>query len=240
MILLAGVSLLLSGCVDLVQEITVRGDGSGSLRFALGVDQEAFPVVMERIPEGLLLENVLSALIQDENIVDVNQENYEDGGQSWDVLTLEVENFSALLAEVRRIGPLMMSLKSDEANYTFEQVIDLKNSPLSIPGINLMDLTSAGYTVRLVVPQIVDTNGLQTEAGVSVWKVPLRNLLQDGERIVLQADYVLEPFEGTFIPWETFFPYVVGGFLAAGVIVILAVVIVNTTRKGEKPEKIRY
>jgi hypothetical protein len=70
--------------------------------------------------------------------------------------------------------------------------------------------------------------------------VPLSDLLQGGESIFLGAGYVLEPYEGVFIPWETFFPYMVYGFLALGVISILAVIIINTRDKGEKHPKIKF
>jgi hypothetical protein len=48
---------------------------------------------------------------------------------------------------------------------------------------------------------------------------------------------VLEPYEGNFIPWEMIFPYAVAGFLGVGVVVILAVVILNTTNIGKRDKK---
>jgi len=65
-------------------------------------------------------------------------------------------------------------------------------------------------------------------------------LVQEAETVYLQADYVLEPYEGTFIPWETFFPYVVIGFLAAGFLAILIVIIVNTRGKREKKREVHF
>jgi hypothetical protein len=231
---------LLSGCINLVQEMTVREDGSGSLRFALGVETGVYQQVMEQIPESFLLQNLLSNLIQDENVVDVVQDHYEADGRTWDTIELEVMDFAALFAEDRRIGPLMVTLDEDNGVYSYEEVIDLVNSNLVIPGINLLDLTGAGYTVRLITPQIMDTNGLQEAAGVSVWEVPLSELLRGGETVTLRADYVLAPYEGVFIPWETFFPYVVMGFLALGGIAVLVVVIVNTTKRRKKKRKYRF
>jgi len=231
---------LLSGCINLVQELAVREDGSGSLRFALGVETGVYQQVMEQIPEGFLLQNLLSNLIQDENVLDVVQDHYEADGRTWDSVELEVKDVAALFAEERRIGPLTVALDEEDGIYSFEEIMDLENSNLVIPGINLLDLSGAGYTVRLITPQIVYTNGLQEAAGVSVWEVPLSELLRGEETITLQADYVLEPYEGVFIPWDTFFPYVVIGFLALGGIAVLVVVIVNTTKRRKKKRKYRF
>ena len=145
-----------------------------------------------------------------------------------------------VLEDDRSFGPVNLSISQDQGVYTLEQTLDLGESNMSIPGVNLLDLTGAGYTVRLITPQIVDTNGLQESAGTSIWEVSVSDLVQGDETIYLQADYVLEPYEGTFIPWETFFPYVVIGFLALGGISILLVIIVNTRGKREKKREIHF
>jgi hypothetical protein len=231
--------LVLSGCVNLVQEMRVNPDGSGALRFALGVESEVYPEVQMAIPEGFELENLLSTLIRDENVTDVVQEEYQEGGRTYQSITLEVADFLLVFGEEgRRIGPLTVSLTREDDVYRFEQVIDLENSNLRIPGINLLDLSGAGYTVRLLVPQITDTNGRQDAAGESVWEVPLSELLQGGETIRLEAEYVLEPYEGFFIPWEKLFPYIVIGFVGLGFLAVLVVIVVNTV--GKRKEKRRY
>ena len=231
---------LLSGCVNLVQEVTVRPDGSGYLRFAVGVETSAYPQFQLAVPEAFQLENLFATLILDENITDVEQTRYESGNRIWDGIEMQVADMAALFAEERTFGPLMLSIEPNGEEFNFEQTLNLELSNLDIPGVNLLDLSGAGYSVRLITPQILSTNGLQEAAGVSLWDIPLSDLLQGGEVIFLQADYALEPYEGVFIPWETFFPYVVIGFLAIGVISIFVVIIVNTTGKGEKPRKIEF
>ncbi len=232
-------SWLLAGCVNLVQEMTVLEDGSGSLRFALGVDSDVYPEVQMAIPEGFQFENLLSTLIQDENITGVTQDQYEADGKTYQFIQLDVADFMAVFGEDgRRIGPITVTLSQEGETYRFEQIIDLENSNLSIPGVNLLDFSGAGYTVRLVVPQIMDTNGRQDAAGESVWEVPLSDLLQGGETIYLQADYTLEPYEGFFIPWEKYFPYLVAGFVGIGFFSVLVVIVVNSI--GKRKEKKRY
>ena len=211
-ILLLVNSFLLTGCVNLVQEVTVRQDGSGSLRFAVGVETSAYPQFQLAVPESFQLENLFATLILDENVTDVEQTNYQSGNRTWDAIEIQVADMAALFAEDRTFGPLMLSIEPDGEGFEFEQTLDLEQSNLNIPGVNLLDLSGAGYSVRLITPQILSTNGLQEAAGVSLWEVPLSDLLQGGESIFLQADYVLVPYEGVFIPWETFFPYVVIGF----------------------------
>ncbi len=230
----------LSGCVNLVQEVTVRQDGSGSLRFAVGVETSVYPQYQQAVPEGFQLENLFTNLIVDENVTDVDQTSYQSGNRTWDTLEIQVGDMAALLAEDRTFGPLILSIEPQEEGFTFQQTLDLEQSNLEIPGLNLLDLSGAGYSVRLITPQITSTNGLQEAAGVSLWEVPLSALLQGGESIFLQADYVLKPYEGVFIPWETFFPYVVIGFLALGFTSILVVILVNTLGKGDKPRKIEF
>jgi hypothetical protein len=70
--------------------------------------------------------------------------------------------------------------------------------------------------------------------------VALDDLLQGGTAINQRAVYTLEPYEGFFIPWEVFFPYVVVGFLGLGGVSILIVIIVNTVGKGQKERKINF
>jgi hypothetical protein len=77
-------------------------------------------------------------------------------------------------------------------------------------------------------------------AGTSTWEVSLSDLLQGEETIVLEADYSLEPFEGRFIPWDTFFPNVMMGFLGVGVVVIFVVIVVNTRKKEDQGDKIKF
>jgi len=232
--------LFLSGCVSLVQEVTVREDGSGTLLFALGVETNVYPQFQETVADGLELENLLSSLILDENVSNVQQESYEAGGRIWESILFEMDDLVVVFEEGRSFGPLTLSITQNEGDYTFDQTLDLADSNVRFPGINLLDLTNAGYTVRLITPQILSSNGLQVAAGSSEWNVSLREMLQGGERIWIRADYVLEPYEGVFIPWETFYPYVINGFLALGFIAILVVVVVNTYGKREKERKLQF
>ncbi len=230
----------LSGCINLYQDITVNEDGSGFLRFATSVETETYDAVQEQIPQGFQLEGLLSTMMQNENVTNVITDHYEADGRTWDTVELEVGDIAALLEEDRRIGLIMLSLKESDGIYSYEEILDLGNTNLAIPGVNLLDLTGAGYTVTLNTPQIISTNGLQTTAGSATWDVPLSDLLQGGETIVIEADYSLAPYEGNFIPWATFFPYLVTGFLGLGVVSILVVIIVNTTKKRDKTQKLKY
>ena len=241
LILIAIIALFtLSGCINLYQDITVNEDGSGFLRFATSIETETYDAVQEQIPQGFELQSLLATLMQNENVTHVITDHYEADGRTWDTVELEVGDVAALLEEDRRIGLVVVSLKESDGVYSYGEILDLGNTNLTIPGVNLMDLTGAGYTVTLNTPQIISTNGLQTAAGSATWDVPLSDLLQGGETIVLEADYSLTPFEGTFIPWGTFFPYLVTGFLALGVGSILVVIIVNTTKNKEKKQTIKF
>jgi hypothetical protein len=241
LILIAIITLFaLSGCINLYQDITVNEDGSGLLWFATSVETETYDAVQEHIPQNFQLESLLATLMQNENVVNVTTDHYDANGRTWDTVELEVTDVAALLQEDRRIGLVMLSLKEDNGTYSFAEILDIENTNLAIPGVNLMDLTGAGYTVTFNAPQITGTNGLQTGAGTATWDVPLSDLLQGGETIVLEADYALTPYEGTFIPWGTFFPYVVMGFLGLGVVSILVVIVVNTTKGKEKKQKIDF
>lgn len=239
--LLTGISLLfLTGCVSLVEEITVLDDGSGTLRFALGVATEAYEPFKEGIPEGFDLENLFAPLARDESVTSIDFDRYEADGLVWESVELAVEDFTVTFNQPRRIGPVTIELTEQGGEYSFTQTIDVENSTLIIPGINLLDMADSSFTVSLSTPQIVWTNGVQTSAGVSTWSIPLGEVFQDGSTAFLQAGYVLEPFEGVFIPWEVFFPYVVIGFLALGGISILVVILVNTTGNREKEPKLKF
>ncbi len=232
--------IFLSGCVSLVQEIEIEEDGSGMMRFALGVDLEVYDQFHSEIPEGFELENLLSIIMRDENVSNVQIEQYVIHGRMWDSVQLTVVDFSALFQQPRRIGPLTMSLSEDEGVYTFSQSVNVAGSTLRIPGVNLLDLSGSAYTVRLVTPQIIRTNGIQSASGVSTWNVSLPDLLQNGGSFTQRAEYVLVPYEGFFIPYDVIFPYVVIGFLALNGVIILLVIIFNTTKKREKELKLHY
>lgn len=237
---MAACVLLLSGCVNLTQEITVRDDGSGLLRFDLGVETDLYPQFQSSTPDGFQLNNLLATLIQDENVMLVAQDNYEANGYTWESIQLEIADFVAVFEQSRRIGPVTLTFTENDSSYTFVQSIDVANSNLSIPGVNLMDLTGVTYTVRLITPQIIGTNGVQQAAEISTWSVPLSELLRNGEQVNLRAEYLLEAYEGVFIPWDILYPYVVIGFLSLGGIAILVVILINTVGGREKPEKISY
>lgn len=232
--------LFLSGCVNLVQEMTIQEDGSGTLLFAMGVETAAYDEFQSAIPAGFEFENLFLTLIQDENVTSVIQNHFEADGSTWDSIQLDMADFAAIFEQDRRVGPLTLSVDEQDGTYTFEQWMDLSSSNVNIPGVNLLDLTGTGYTVRLITPQIVGTNGVQQEAGISTWTVSLTDLLQGGGSIFLRAAYILEPYEGVFIPWEVYFPYIVIGFLTLGGLAILGVIIVNTTGKREKVRKMKF
>jgi len=231
---------LLSGCVSIIEEIDILEDGSGTLRFALGVETENYQAFQEAVPEGYALENLLVTLAGDENVSSVQYDQYTADDRTWDSVELDVEDFTALFEETRRIGPVEINFDEQAGEFTFNQSIDLANSTLTIPGVNLMDLSTVSLTVNLSTPQIIETNGIQSAAGVSTWSSPLDEVLQGGSTVFLSADYVLEPYQGYFIPWEVFFPYVVIGFLALGGISILVVILVNTIGGREKKSTLKF
>lgn len=232
--------VFLSGCVTVLQDMAVAEDGSGTLRFAVGVDSEIYPQFTESIPEGYQLENFLASLMQDETITNIEEDQYEEDGYTWDSIQLEVSDFYQLFEEDRRVGPLVMTMGQDEGVYTFTQSIDMAGANLEIPGINLIDLSGARYRVRLESPQIISTTGVQPSAEVSEWEFKMEEFIRGDEALFLQAEYSLEPYEGVFIPWEVFFPYIVIGFLALGGMSIILVIILNTRKEEQEIPQIKF
>ncbi len=232
--------LFLSGCVVISEEINVFEDGSGTLRFAIGVKQENYENFQEALPEGYALENYFATLTQDEVLTSMQVNHYTQDGLDWESVEFELADFVALFSQKRRIGPVEITFDEREEGFRFTQTIDMANSNLVIPGVHLMDLSALEFTVDLKTPQIINTNGVQSAAGVSTWSIPMGEVLQDGSTAFLRADYILEPYEGIFIPWEVFFPYLVVGFLALCGLAILAVIFVNTVIKREKAPTLKF
>lgn len=230
----------LSGCFSMIEEIEVMEDGSGTMRFALGVESDDYEAFREAIPEGFELENLFAVISRDENVTSIQFDRYEQNGINWESVELEVADFIALFSQRRRIGPIEIIFVENDGEFRFTQTINVASSTLVIPGVNLMDLSSAAFTVNLLTPQISNTNGIQPAAGVSTWSIPLDEVLQGGSTAFLRADYVLEPYEGFFIPWEVFYPYVVIGFLSLGGLAILVVVLGNTLGRREKERTLRF
>ena len=231
---------LLSGCVHLQQDMVVNEDGSALLHFAFGVETESYEIVQEQIPEGMSLESILASLLSDELVTEITRDHYEDKGYTWDTIDLTVSDFAALLETDRKLGMAVLVVEQTDEGFYFEQVLDLQNNSLTIPGVNLSDLSGASYTVTLETPQILSTNGDRPEAGTSTWNVTVVDLLQGGDTIILDADYSLTPYEGNFIPVKLLFPYVVMGFLGLGGLAIVVVILVNTTRLGDKTRKLNF
>ena len=234
------VLFLLSGCVQLRQDMLVNEDGSALLHFAMGVETEYYDAVQEQIPEGMSLQSLLATLLSDELVTDVTTDHYEDRGYTWDTVDLTVSDFAALLATDRKIGLAVLAVDETDQGYYFQQVLDITNTNLAIPGVNLMDLSGASYTVTLETPQILNTNGDQPGAGTAIWEVTVVDLLQGGDTIILAADYSLTPYEGNFIPVKLLFPYVVMGFLGIGGLAIVAVIVLNTTKLGDKQRGLKF
>jgi hypothetical protein len=231
---------LLSGCVSLRQDMIVYEDGSGLLHFAFGVETENYEAVQDQIPDGMALESLLATLMSDELVTEVTTDHYEEHGITWDTVDLAVSDFAAFFATDRRIGLAILAVDETDGDFYFEQVLDLNNTNLTIPGINLMDVTAASYTVTLTTPQITNTNGDRPEAGTATWEITVPELMQAGETFILQADYSLTPYEGNFVPVKLLFPYVVMGFLGIGALAIVVVIVLNTTRLGKKTRHLTF
>jgi hypothetical protein len=111
--------VFLSGCVSLLQEITVDEDGSGSLSFALGVNSSVYPQFQEARPAGFTFENLLSALVLDENVTDVVQNQYEENGKIWETIQLSISDIAAVFNSGRRIGPGLITITEGNGGYVF-------------------------------------------------------------------------------------------------------------------------
>ena len=223
--------VLLSGCVSLEEEIKVFEDGSATLRFELGVETEHFVVYEESIPEGYAFKDLFASLNNDVNITAIEFDRYTRDDRTWDSVEISVDDLMVAFGQARKIGPLTIDFDEEDEGYSFTQIIDVSNSTLIIPGVNLMDLSASSYVVRLETPQILSTNGVQPTVGKSNWTIPLGEILQEGSTAYLKANFSLIPYEGFFVPWEMYFPYVVVGFLSLSVFSILLVIIINTVGK---------
>ena len=241
-ILLFGIAslLVLGGCVSIEQNIVVQEDGAGTLRFAYGVETSVYPQFELALPQEYQLDSLFSTLVQDENITEVRQLNYEENGITWQVIEIDVLDFPAVFEEERRFGPIIMTVDEQDGIYHFEQIVDLNLVNINIPGMYLLEIADASYRVNLETPQVIDTNGVQRKAGTSMWSISLPDLVSGEESIYIEAEYILEPYEGVFIPWEVYFPFVVIGFLGIGVISIVAVIIANTSKNKEKEPSLKF
>lgn len=232
--------VFLSSCVALIEELTVLEDGSGTLRFSVGIPTEDYAAFIEAIPDGYRLQDLFEPFSRDEHVTEIRFDQVVEGDRTWDSVELTIADFSAVFGQARRLGPMQVEFLEQADGFRFTQIIDVANSPLVIPGVNLMDLSDATFLVRLNTPQITSTNGIQPGAGVSTWSIPLDEVLQGGATVFMRSNYVLEPYEGFFIPWDVFFSYTVIGFLALGVVSVFVVIIINTVFKREKEPTLRF
>ncbi len=109
-------ALLLSGCIDVRQDIYINPDGTGRLRLDIGIRSEATDPAAEEIPEhpGEDLKVIARRIHNDPRVRTVHVEEYSEDGWDRGVIDLSVHDWRDL-PELNRL----LAIDPDRAEHGF-------------------------------------------------------------------------------------------------------------------------
>jgi hypothetical protein len=196
-------ALLLSGCIDVRQDIYINPDGTGRLRLDIGIRSTTADPAAEVIPEhpGEDLKVIARRIHTDPRVRTIHVEEYSEDGWDRGVIDLSVHDWRDL-PELNRL----LAADPDRAEHVFsglerwflfslgeeeDGVIDFRQpgsddgSPASVAVKGTLfgrewdpsAFTEGALTVTLHSPMVSRTNGLwQLDKASIRWTVPLASL----------------------------------------------------------------
>jgi len=198
------VSLLLSGCFDITQDMWINGDGSGRMRYQLGINEQLANLSSEA--------DICSGFYQDKNTLEtypgvqsVSYDSKHEGGIRYCIVDVHVKHFSDLVQLQTHVLKDSLPARHQAEFQTGMELIDkddgtgnfrlyvensarhadnkdqLKAHAEHFANVLMAQVMSGRYwTVTLHANEILTTNGEQLEEGkVIQWKVPMYDLMMD-------------------------------------------------------------
>jgi hypothetical protein len=199
-------ALLLSGCIDVRQDIYINPDGSGRLRLDLGIRTVASDRAPDELPiqPGNDLKEIVRRIHADPRIRAVHVEEYSEDGWDRGVIDLSVHDWRDLpdLNRCLAADPdrpengfsrleswFLFSLREDDDGVTNFQEPQADGVGPPRPGgpwtlfgrpLDRSAFSEGALTVTLHSPMVSRTNGLWQLDKASVrWSIPLAYLLEE-------------------------------------------------------------
>ncbi len=193
--------VLLSGCVDITQELTINSDGSGSISIDQGISKSVLDMGGDQGSVFNDLKKLETDLRADSTFKNIRVEEYTQDEMVHYKLSADFTNLDAMIKAFGQanLGTPVSLEKLDNGNYRFRQEI----SPANLGGesMNANDQASKEmvkslfkdrfWTLRITVPNIVSTNG-QRNGNQVEWKIPLADLMTSSEASVMELEFSLK------------------------------------------------
>ncbi|MBI9044310.1 MAG: hypothetical protein JEZ06_07480 [Anaerolineaceae bacterium] len=192
--------ILISGCMNIRQELWVNSDGSGKMKIDIGVDEDFMSMEDLEGMSGGDLTSMESEYENDPNIKNIQTSEYTEDGLSYTSIQFDIIDFDAFVHS-----------SENEMDMTYEQ---LGNGNYLL-AMNLDSLAGGGdetyssedlemfsdmfddyyFEVTMHVPQVVETSGKKTDSGTAYWQIPLMDAL-NGEISEISVEYSMEEGQG--------------------------------------------
>lgn len=219
LLLLAG-AMLLTGCFDMSQDLWINKDGSGRMRYQLGINEQLAALSNQADPCTEFYQDK-TTLEQYPGVQSVKYENRREGGVQFCIVDINVKHFSDLVQlqthvmkdsmPARHQAEFQSSMElteQEDGNGHFRLYVEnsarhagndeLQKQAGHFANVLMAQVMSGRYwTVTLHANEILTANGEPIEKGKVVqWKVPLYDLMTDMNYANdMQAEFDLD------MPW---------------------------------------
>lgn len=234
-LVLALMSVLLSGCLSVLQEMWVNPDGSAKVSIDMGI---ATALLDMGGSDGNPLDSFKAQYEGSDKYKNVTTRTYDEGDLRHIVVEFEVDSFEQFIANPggstdQSLNTSMALTKLDNGNYKWSQSVAGAgdNSTLDQSGKDSLKsmFKDKYWTTRIHVPQVVSTNGTNS-GSVAEWKVPIADIMLDGKPVDMALEYSLTPgTPGWLLP-----------VIIAAVVLIAAVVVFLVLRRKKPAPALAY
>jgi hypothetical protein len=246
---LAMFAILLTGCVNIRQEIWVNADYTGKVSLEMSIS-EALITAANAI-DGTIGTS-LDPRTQADQDFGANQfvqnyayQDYSDGTNHFFTTTFEIIDFKAFLETVNNdlVDITLSELENGNLGYSqmlvyntgveeFTTSSDILKKAYEAAKASAMKSTT--WQVILHLPNVVSTNGTQSENVEGIlWSYPMSTVASANPPLELKAEY-RKPVIPTSISGAAWFPWAIGGVCLLIVGVVLILILSTAARKRKQ------
>lgn len=243
---LAFLAVLLTGCVNIREEIWLNADYSGKVTLEMSVS-EALITAANAI-DGTIGTSLDPRTKADQDfganqfVQNYAYQDYSDGTNHFYTTSFDVIDFKAFLQTVNNDLVRITLGEQEDGNLTYSQnlvyttgleEVATSNEILkkAFDAAKASAMKSATWQVTLHLPNVVSTNGIQSD-GVDgiIWSYPMSTVASANPPLVLQAEY-RKPLIPTKISGAAWFPWTIGGIALLIVAGVLILILTSAARK---------
>ena len=244
---------LLTGCIDVDQQLWINRDGSGRMVLDIGITESEFTNAQRGTEALIYIDKTLGkyqeSLKKNSLVKNLVTKQYAQGDVQHRVIEFDVTDFETYFEGVQKYDDpftiRLETLENGEFRFT-EKIIPGGSEWLNYyydyfnfrPNPSQLDslFSSHAWRVQLFAPPIVSSNGVSNpQNGATTWELPLQEIYKLEEAKSLTANY--QTTESTLSkPW---FPYALGivvffGVLVVGILLLGLIVFFGFFRKRDQ------